>query len=173
MHWTKRFCYISIKSVFVARNVETPNKNVLIYFQNEYLCCCNVMKQYIKRKWEDMFNRNFKFSFKHNSILFFLLLCRLKYCTVYDLYVSEVLCLKISCSRLLSMITLRCTGFTVLIILFIEKVNIKTLKNRNESRILINILIHIEINVIFSKIPFHSFLIFLYYIILLFIDHLK
>ena len=71
------------------------------------------------------------------------------------------------------MITLRCTGFTVLIILFIEKVNIKTLKNRNESRILINILIHIEINVIFSKIPFHSFLIFLYYIILLFIDHLK
>ena len=48
-----------------------------------------------------------------------------------------------------------------------RKSEYKNWKIMNDSCISINILIHIVINVILSRIPFHSFLIFLYYIILL------
>lgn len=91
----KRFCYISRKSVFVVRNVEThfPNKNVLISFRKSTYVAAMLWKNTSKENERTCLLGNY-------------------YCVDEILnsswfYVSEALCLKISGSHLLSMITLR------------------------------------------------------------------
>lgn len=175
MHLTKRFCYISIKSVFVARNVETHQiKTYWFTFRTSTYVAAMLWNNTSKEN-ERTCLLELKFWFKHNSILFFYYCVdanieQFMICTFQRFYVWKYLVHVCFQWYLLGDINhfywIDCIDCFVY-----RKSEYENWNIMNESRISINIFIHIVINVIFSRIPFHSFLIFLYYIILLFIDH--